>query len=330
MKLLIDHTKHPLKISRLEGDAVVSYTLPGVSISGQTLVEKVEDTYVAFKRAIEVMALNNSCGCNACANISTLDLKFFVHYGTFGLQRLGEHEELVGSDVNLIHRLLKNSVVETTGVRAYTLYTEAAIGALGLQGMASTLTEHRETYEHLGAVTVFIQDMGPVWQDRKKAEVIRLAPSEVLLEVDGLVNATPEVVWDRLGRPEFRKVLIGSERQEVQGRQNGRIAADSAFQCFHGDRVVTQTILEWIPFERVVTRDRVIADVHVLTEYELRAEGEATRLFQRVGRPSGNLLLRGIVGFGLARMRKAAIRDLDAFARVVEADSAPAVEGAEP
>ena len=50
------------------------------------------------------------CRCNACRNINALDLKFFVHYGEFGIQRLDAHEELIGTDVNLIHRLLKNTV----------------------------------------------------------------------------------------------------------------------------------------------------------------------------------------------------------------------------
>ena len=121
LELLIDHTNPPLVISGLEGDAVFSYGLREGFVNSQTFLESIEDTYVDFRRAIELMILNNTCRCNACANVSSLDLKFFIHYGTFALQDVGDHQELMGSDVNLIHRLLKNSVTAETGVRAYIL-----------------------------------------------------------------------------------------------------------------------------------------------------------------------------------------------------------------
>src|SRR5512134_884988 len=100
LKLLVEHTRPPLVISRLEGDAVISYGLHLNFFQGQTFIEVVEDIYVSFCKAIERMVLNNTCRCNACANIANLDLKFFIHYGAFALQRIRDREELVGSDVN--------------------------------------------------------------------------------------------------------------------------------------------------------------------------------------------------------------------------------------
>ena len=94
LELLIDHTRSPLIISRLEGDAVISYGFEAGFVSGQTLLETIENTYVDFRKAIELMVLNNSCQCNACANVSSLDLKFFVHFGSFVLQKIGDHDEL--------------------------------------------------------------------------------------------------------------------------------------------------------------------------------------------------------------------------------------------
>ena len=42
LNLLIEHTEEPLVVSRLEGDAVISYSLKGSFIQGQTLVEIIE------------------------------------------------------------------------------------------------------------------------------------------------------------------------------------------------------------------------------------------------------------------------------------------------
>ena len=117
--LLVENTRPPLVISRLAGDAIISYGLREGFFQGQTFIEILEDTYITFRKAIDRLVLNNTCGCNACANISSLDLKFFIHYGTFGFQRISDFDELVGNDINLLHRLLKNSVTEETGFQAY-------------------------------------------------------------------------------------------------------------------------------------------------------------------------------------------------------------------
>ena len=119
LELLVENTRPPLVISRLAGDAIISYGLREGFFQGQTFIEIMEDTYITFRKAIDRLVLNNTCGCNACANISSLDLKFFIHYGTFGFQRISDFDELVGNDINLLHRLLKNSVTEETGFQAY-------------------------------------------------------------------------------------------------------------------------------------------------------------------------------------------------------------------
>ncbi len=171
--LLIEYTRRPLLISRLEGDAVISYALDSSVKQGQTLVELIENTYIAFRKARDLMIVNTTCDCRACSNIPNLDLKFFIHHGTFSFQHLGDFQELLGNDVNLIHRLTKNSVTEKTGLRAYALYTDTAINALGVETLTNEMTPHHETYEHIGEVQVFIQDMNTIWErDREAGRVV--------------------------------------------------------------------------------------------------------------------------------------------------------------
>ena len=123
IKILIHHTRSPLVLSKLEGDAVFSYTPAGNFLTGQTFLELIEVTYVAFRKALDLMVLNTTCSCNACRNLPNLDLKIFAHYGEFSIQDFGDIKELVGPDVNLVHRLTKNKIVETTGLAAYAAYT---------------------------------------------------------------------------------------------------------------------------------------------------------------------------------------------------------------
>lgn len=256
LELLIEHTKPPLVISRLAGDAVISYGLRDNFFRGQTFVEMIEDTYVAFRKAIDLMVLNNSCHCNACANVSSLDLKFFVHYGSFGIQRLSQHDELVGNEVNLIHRLLKNHVTEESGYRAYTLYTDAAVQQLGIEEIRDTMIQHVEVYEHLGEVQTWIQDMHPVWEEKKEQILIKIDPHDVLAYATAEFPLPPEVMWDIVTDPSYRAIFIRSNRQQILNRRGGRVAPGSIYQCFHGDgRITTQTILEWVPFQQMTTED---------------------------------------------------------------------------
>ncbi|MFX6815286.1 DUF2652 domain-containing protein, partial [Acinetobacter baumannii] len=82
-----------------------------------------------------------------------LDFKFVIHHGEMVKQKMGGREELAGRDVILVHRLLKNSVGEKLGGRAYALYSDAAIRAMGVDPVAQGLIPHHETIDIIGDVT---------------------------------------------------------------------------------------------------------------------------------------------------------------------------------
>ncbi|HLF91419.1 MAG TPA: DUF2652 domain-containing protein [Anaerolineales bacterium] len=300
MELLIEHTRPPLIISRLAGDAVISYGLQDNFLSGQTFLEMIEDTYVAFRRAINLMVLNTSCDCKACANISTLDLKFFVHYGSFTRQRLDQHDELLGADVIVAHRLLKNHVTEATGCRAYALYTDAAIRQLGIEDVCAAMTEHNEEYEHLGEVKTWVQDMHPVWQEKQNALKLEIPANQILFQLEEEYPLPVEAMWNLLTLPEYRSLIVHSVRQNILNRQNGRVGPGSQFQCFHGDgRVTMQTILEWHPFEQMTTEDITpVPRVTVLLNFRVEPTANGTRLMVTCSKGRGPLLNRIICDLG--------------------------------
>ena len=323
LETVISDTRPPLVISKLEGDAVLSYGLESSFLGGQTLVEMIEKCYVGFRSAIELMVLNNTCGCNACANLDSLDLKFFLHHGEFAIQQVGDRAELFGNDVILAHRLLKNDVRKATGISAYTLYTERAVEHIGA-ALAEEMTRHTLTYEDIGTVAVWVQDMHPMWEDRRDRATVALAPDEILVEVATDMPLSPETVWDYLADPEFRKILMGSDRQEVLDRRQGRIAEGSVFQCYHGDRILPQVILEWKPFQRVVTRDLLPVPggtSHLVSVFELHPIEGGTRLVQQAGRLTGPALGRTVSRIVLRASRKSFQRDIDAFARRIQAEA---------
>lgn len=318
LELLLDNTKPPLVISGLEGDAVFSYGLESGFVDPQTFLEMIENTYVSFRRAIELMVLNNTCRCKACANVSSLDLKFFVHHGTFVLQSVGESQELMGSDVNLAHRLLKNSVTGTTGIRAYTLFTEKAAESLGISDLTEEMVSHMEDVPDFGRIHVWIQDMHPTYEARRHERIIRFDPSEVTLDESVQISLQPELVWDYLTHSEFRNLTLGSDRFEID-RRGKRVGEGSVYQCYHGDNLIPQVVLEWRPFERMLVRQpSPIPGGEIHVEFELQPNDGGTLLTCRGARSTGSRWQRALTRVANRAMRPMIRRNLEKFKQEIE------------
>ena len=127
---IVAQTRAPLQVLELEGDAVFSYAPAGGFSGARTLVDMIEQMYVAFARKRAHINHNTTCTCTACQLAPSLDLKFVVHFGEFTLRKIGQHTGMTGQDVILVHRLLKNAIQEATGVACYAFYSEAALDAI--------------------------------------------------------------------------------------------------------------------------------------------------------------------------------------------------------
>lgn len=288
LELLVEETKEPLQISRLEGDAVISFALKSSFVQGQTLLENLENTYVAFRQAQQWMRLNTSCTCRACKNIPNLDLKFLVHFGEFMIQDLGPFRELVGAEVNLIHRLLKNQITDTTGIRAYAAFTEAAKESLQLPDQDLHLEVHEEPDDYLEQVRLYVRDMKSVWDHERDRRQIRVDLEEALVVTEDDFPIGPALLWDYLTAPDFRAVLLDADSVEVEERQGGRINPGSVYVCAHGDMRIRQAIVDWRPFKYFsYEMAGMVPDTSNLTTVYLQPLAEGTRVVVAISYSSG-------------------------------------------
>jgi uncharacterized protein YndB with AHSA1/START domain len=310
INLLIDQTKPPLVISRLQGDAVISYAPRASFLQGQTLVEIIENTYVAFRQARERMQLNTSCTCAACQNIPNLDLKFLVHYGSYILQQTPMYQELVGNDVNLTHRLLKNRITERTGVKAYAAYTEPAVEALGIQEFCIDMSQHTESYEHLGEVLLYIQDLQRVWERERERRRVLVEPAKAWFTVETEIPAPPPLVWDYFTKPEYRTILMEADGMPVENRIQGRTAPGTVYVCSHGDARIRHAVLDWKPFEYYTFETEMPMGTKSLITTQLIsvAGGQSTKVLGICSKPEGNILARA----ALVVMRSKVIQSIEA------------------
>jgi hypothetical protein len=146
MDTLVRALRPPFRLAKFEGDAAFVYAL-AEKVDGSLLQDSIEQAYFAFRKRLRNIEQANSCECQACSRMQSLDVKFVVHHGEFIRQKMSGREELAGRDVILVHRLLKNDVGKTFGRHAYALYSDACVRAMGIDAaaQASSSTPRRSS-----------------------------------------------------------------------------------------------------------------------------------------------------------------------------------------
>jgi hypothetical protein len=156
MVTLLDLVAHELQPTfrpiQTEGDALFALAdADAVTNGGREVLGTIGSTYASYHARIEAQQRMQGHDCTACVLLTTLELKFIVHAGSFVVQQLPTRTHVAGPAVILAHRLLKNEVTDRTGLRGYALLTDPALELLGLD--PSDGVTHTETYADGGAVS---------------------------------------------------------------------------------------------------------------------------------------------------------------------------------
>lgn len=162
-------------------------------------------------------------------------------------------DELAGSDVILVHRLLKGAGADESRGHGFALFTAAAVAALGLEVETLGLTAGQEVIEHLGAVDTFTLDLEARWQAESGKRRLQINDPDVILEVEATLSAEPSVVWAHLTSPQLRTrwegPLVIDERLP-----GGRRGVGTTAQCVTGRLATLEEIVDWQPYDRVARR----------------------------------------------------------------------------
>lgn len=236
-----------LTIHKLEGDAVFAYIPESKVTRGETILELIESTYVDFRDKQVSMKRATTCTCNACRNIPSLDLKFIAHHGDYIVQQVRDIRELVGSDVNLVHRLLKNRVTELTGWRAYVLLTGKCLDHLEV-GLGQT-HEQMEEVEHLGSVKTYAIDLHARYREitDQRRILIDEKDADAIFRID--FPTPPPLTWEWIQDPQKRNLWVEHVRWSTGDRPKGRAGKGASNHCAHGKTLSTEVTLDWRPFE---------------------------------------------------------------------------------
>lgn len=250
LTLIIRQLTPPLTLIEIEGDAVFAFTPQTKMRRGETLLELIETTYVAFRDRQKTMQRNATCECNACQTISNLDLKFIIHYGEYVLQDVMGRDKPIGSCINLSHRLLKNKVSEATGWRGYVLCSEVAMKQM--QVWPNAMYAELESYEHLGDIQTYSINLDARYKELTEDRRTLLKEEEADVALTHHFPASPATVWDWLNDPPKRTIWMKGSSWAVKDRPDGRTGAGTHNHCSRYRFI--EEILDWRPFEYFTVR----------------------------------------------------------------------------
>jgi uncharacterized protein YndB with AHSA1/START domain len=283
LETIVGRLDPPFRLAKFEGDAAFLFVEHGRA-DGSLLVDAVEACYLAFRRRLRSIDQATSCDCNSCRLAPRLDLKLFVHHGSYVRSRIAGRDELAGSDVILIHRLLKGTRTAAERGSGFALFSEAAIDALGIDHTSPDLTADEESIEHFGRVPTFTLDLEARWQAESGIRRLDVEITETVLDLATTVDAAPSVVWAHLTSPALRTRWEGPLVIE-ETSPGGRRGVGTIAQCVTGRLATLEEIVDWQPYDHVDWRLAIPGLGPIVATADLETVDEGTRLRFRWAQP---------------------------------------------
>jgi hypothetical protein len=251
LEILVDSNSIGLKISEIEGDAILFFR-PGAPPSAKQLVEQARTMFVNFHTQLKRYEFLRLCQCGACVGANQLTLKIVAHFGPASVVQVRQHAKLIGKDVIVAHRLLKNSLEQ----REYLLLTRELLAALkesngSLEGFADGV----DSYEEIGAVEYKYLPLTKYREEVKceKPEPFTVKNPHKEMELLQHIQAPAERVYQTLidlpGRMNWiegiKRVELRDDKPNQLGTKHRCVRDPTDPEIVTGDVEVTDTSFEF-------------------------------------------------------------------------------------
>jgi uncharacterized protein YndB with AHSA1/START domain len=243
--VVADGMRSAIPIAKLEGDAVFCADATG-TVSADVVLSAIESCYASFARRRRTIERLTTCTCAACEAIPRLAMKFVAHQGEFVARDIAGSRELVGADVIRVHRLLKNSIVEQTGVSAYAFLSDSLLAVMGAPS-DGVGPRHVESYEDCGTIEGRVVDLDRRWREREASADIVVSPEASVLSLAVTTSASPALMWELMTDPRHQRAWkLTATSISDQHRAASRDVGTQT-HCVHGRRVIRQEIIDYKP-----------------------------------------------------------------------------------
>ncbi len=119
LEIIINENSLNMELLEIEGDAVFFYR-SGRIPSIDEIIKQSKSIFEKFHQHLLRYESKRICQCGACRTANNLTVKFIIHTGQVSSYYISNQFKLIGKEVILLHRLLKNPVPENE----YLLFTE--------------------------------------------------------------------------------------------------------------------------------------------------------------------------------------------------------------
>ena len=152
LEILIEANTLDMQVSEIQGDAILFYRL-GPPPPVAQLVAQCRRIFLDFQNYLRLVERDADSELGAALRGYELTLKIVVHYGRVSVAQIRQHTKLMGRDVIVVHRLLKNNVMGSE----YALFSDDYLRTQPPAAVARSFTWTRllhgaTTYDYLGRI----------------------------------------------------------------------------------------------------------------------------------------------------------------------------------
>ena len=210
-----------LRLSRIQGDALICVG------EEDEVIPCLEDAFLSFHRRVRAMVAATTCPCNACRSVPNLTLKFIAQHGTYSTVTVRGTVDLVGADVNIAFRLLKNHVPS----HEYILATNSVLDRLPALAR-ERFVPISEDYD-LGHVEAGYRDLHDLRERAYQQLTQRVTPRDADFTLTATLDAPPADVYAELVKPSTMQRVAGAPNITLKSGARGTLA-NAAYHCEHG------------------------------------------------------------------------------------------------
>jgi len=199
LEVILDANKIDLSVSEIEGDAVLFYKIGNIP-SLEDLADQIKSMFIKFHEQLHLIERDRVCHCGACSNAINLTLKFLTHSGEIIESQIKDHKKLMGKDVILAHRLLKNNIKSNE----YSLITENFLNDYEENNFQNhfnwaEMQSGKMNYEHIGDVNFkFVNLTALKDQIKKPTRKSGIQKFRNPILVESFINAPKEFIYNTI------------------------------------------------------------------------------------------------------------------------------------
>jgi hypothetical protein len=221
LEIIVDSNEINMSVSEIEGDAVLFFR-KGDPPNLDELLHQTFNIYKNFHSHIKLIERDTICRCGACSTVTNLGLKFIVHFGNLRELKVSKFNKIMGSDVILAHRLLKNNITQ----QEYILLTNNYINSQDHNSnpKVQNFEKTHEKVENYGDLQIYFQDLSNLKKEIPILEKNRFLPNgKNSPEIKISVNAPLETVFRNLIDNKTKMFWIKGIKNVTQSTHINRI-----------------------------------------------------------------------------------------------------------